>query len=84
MVDLRSGLVGALIAALLTTTWPGGRVAWSACVDAASCRVAAGFDLARGATKTVVRDGLTPAQAGFPPGWDCIEGENVPRKARCR
>ena len=65
-----------LFAAMLTTTWPNGTVQRTPCVDDYSCDLAAKFDTDRGALTTKITRNLTPTQAGFPEGWDCIPGYN--------
>lgn len=66
-------------AALLTTQWPNGTVQRTPCVDNYSCDLAARFDLDRGALQAGVIPDLTPHEAGFPDGWDCIQSYNCPQ-----
>ncbi len=68
-----------LVSALLTTTWPSGQVQHSACTDNASCYAAEQFDLKRAAARVELKYDITPAEAGFPPDWDCVEGYHGPR-----
>lgn len=82
---------GAIFAALLTTTWPDGRIITFPATTLDSCQEAAREWVAGRSLPLYFRDHklgppssatctLTdPASAGFPQGWDCIQGFNCER-----
>lgn len=70
-----------LTSALLLTQWPSGTLQRSPALDLESCQLAASLDLRRGAKSAQCISGLSPREAGFAPGWDCIEGYNCNKKA---